>query len=214
MCYNETKNLDVIKWKHFPCYWPFVKRIHRSSVNSPHKGQWREALKFSLICVRTNGWVNTRWFETPLPSLWRHCSDFHAWTPLDNMTAHLQRTNFSGISWMKVVQFWYFFEFCSLGCDWWEVIIGSDNDLAPNRRQAIIYDPVHWRIYAPLGEMSKPSIKWKPVLTHWGRDKMDAISQTTFSSAFCWMKIFEFQIKFHWSFFLRVQLTIFYHWFR
>ena len=37
-------------------------------------------------------------------------------------------------------------------------------------------------------------------LTHWGRDKMDAISQTTPSSAFSWMKIFEFRIKFQWSF--------------
>ena len=49
---------DVIKWKHFPRYWPFVRGIHRSSVNSPHKGQWRRALMFSLICARINGWVN------------------------------------------------------------------------------------------------------------------------------------------------------------
>ena len=49
---------DVIKWKHFPRYWPFVQRIHRSQVNSPHKGQWRGALMFSLICTRINGWVN------------------------------------------------------------------------------------------------------------------------------------------------------------
>ena len=38
---------DVIKWKHFPRYWPFVRRIHRSPVNSPHKGQWRGVLMFS-----------------------------------------------------------------------------------------------------------------------------------------------------------------------
>ena len=31
---------DVIKWKHFPRYWPFVRGIHRSPVESPHKGQW------------------------------------------------------------------------------------------------------------------------------------------------------------------------------
>ena len=34
---------------------------------------------------------------------------------------------------------------------------GLDNGLAPNRRQAIIWtnaDPIHWRIYAALGEMS------------------------------------------------------------
>ena len=52
------------------------------------------------------------------------------------------------------------------------------------------------------------------LLTHWGRDKMAAISQTTLSNAFSWMKMFEFRLKFHWSLFLRVQLTIFKHWFR
>ena len=44
---------DVIKWKHFQRYWPFVRGIHRSSVNSPHKGQWRGALIFSLISAWT-----------------------------------------------------------------------------------------------------------------------------------------------------------------
>ena len=29
-------------------------------VNSPHKGQWRGALMFTLICTRINGWVNNR----------------------------------------------------------------------------------------------------------------------------------------------------------
>ena len=51
---------DVIKWKHFPRYWPFVRGIPRSPMNSPHKGQWRGALMFSLICARMNGWVNNR----------------------------------------------------------------------------------------------------------------------------------------------------------
>ena len=37
-----------------------VRGIHRSPVNSPHKGQWRGALMFSLICVSINGWVNNR----------------------------------------------------------------------------------------------------------------------------------------------------------
>ena len=41
-----VEHYDVIKWKHFPCYWPFVRGIHRSPVNSPHKGQWRGALMF------------------------------------------------------------------------------------------------------------------------------------------------------------------------
>ena len=51
---------DVIKWKTFPRYWPFVRGIHRLAVNSPHKGQWRRALMFSLICAWINGWANNR----------------------------------------------------------------------------------------------------------------------------------------------------------
>ena len=55
-----TAHDDVIKWKHFPCYWPFVRGIHRSPLNSPHKGQWRRALMFSFICAWISGWVNNR----------------------------------------------------------------------------------------------------------------------------------------------------------
>ena len=51
---------DVIKWKHYPRNWPFMWWIHRSPVNSRHKGQWRGALVFSLICAWINGWVNYR----------------------------------------------------------------------------------------------------------------------------------------------------------
>ena len=64
---------DAIKWKHFPRYWPFMRGIHPSAVNSPHKGQWHEALMFSLICAWINGWVNRGWwFETLSRPLWRH----------------------------------------------------------------------------------------------------------------------------------------------
>ena len=57
---NNTQHEDVIKWKHFPRYWPFVRGIHRWPVNSPHKGQRRGALMFSLICAWINAWVNNR----------------------------------------------------------------------------------------------------------------------------------------------------------
>ena len=57
---NKTPHDDVIKWKHFPRYSPFVRGIHRSPVISPHKGQWRGALMFSLTCAWINGWVNNR----------------------------------------------------------------------------------------------------------------------------------------------------------
>ena len=51
---------DVIKWKHLLRYCPFVPGIYRSPVNSPHKGQWRGAFTFSLICAGTNDWANNR----------------------------------------------------------------------------------------------------------------------------------------------------------
>ena len=68
-------------WRHqmetFPRHWLFVRGIHRSLVNSPHKGQWRGALMFSLIYALNKrlskqswGW----WFETPTRSLWSHCN--------------------------------------------------------------------------------------------------------------------------------------------
>ena len=51
-------------------------------------------------------------------------------------------------------------------------------------------------------------------LTHLSLDKMAAISQTAFSNAFLWLKEHKLRFKFHWTLFLRVQFTIFQHWFR
>ena len=56
----DTFHDNVIKWKHFWCYWPFVRGIHWSPMVSPHKDQWRGALVFCLICAWTNGWTNNR----------------------------------------------------------------------------------------------------------------------------------------------------------
>ena len=84
---------DVIKWKHFVRYWPFVREIHRSPVNSPHNDRWIPHTKASdaeLWCflwsadLRLNkrlskhswGW----WFETPSRPLWRQCNEFR--TPI------------------------------------------------------------------------------------------------------------------------------------
>ena len=53
-----------------------------------------------------------------------------------------------------------------------------------------------------------------PALTHWARDEMNNISQTTFSKVFSSIKMFEFRLKFHWNLFPMVQLTLFQHWFR
>ena len=55
-----TRQDDIIKWEHFPRYWPFARGIHRSPVNSPHNGQWRGALMFPLDCAWINARVNNR----------------------------------------------------------------------------------------------------------------------------------------------------------
>ena len=64
---------DIVKCKYFPRYWSFVRGIQRSPVNSPHKGQWREASMFSLIYSRIKGWVNNREADDYLR---RHRADY------------------------------------------------------------------------------------------------------------------------------------------
>ena len=60
MCGFQQRHDDIIKWNHVPCCWPFVRGIHRSPVNYPHKVKWHGALMFSLICAWINAWVNNR----------------------------------------------------------------------------------------------------------------------------------------------------------
>ena len=61
-CPTDTHVCPKLWWRHqmetFSALLAFVRGIHRSPVNSPHKGQWRGALMFSFICRRINGWVN------------------------------------------------------------------------------------------------------------------------------------------------------------
>ena len=57
---DQNNHNDVIKWKHFPRHRPFVRGIHRSPVNSPHKGKWLGAFMFLWAAPWINGWVNNR----------------------------------------------------------------------------------------------------------------------------------------------------------
>ena len=57
---EPVTHADIIKWKHFPRHWPFMQAVHGPPVNSFHKGQWRGALIFPLICAWTNVWENSR----------------------------------------------------------------------------------------------------------------------------------------------------------
>ena len=51
-------------------------------------------------------------------------------------------------------------------------------------------------------------------LIHWSRDEMDISADDFIFKRISSMKMFQFRLTFHWSLFLRVQLTIFQHWFR
>ena len=154
---------DVIKWEHFLRYWPFVQGIHRSPVNSPHKGQWRGALMFFFyLCLNKRlskeswGW----WFETPSHQLWCHCNVM--------TSSGIQRKYFLLFS-----QHW--------ACKWPGIV----------RHQGSFRHSLFTWVWSP-------NICYR--LTHWGRDKMEDIFQTTFSNAFSWMKMHE--LRFHWNLFL------------
>ena len=59
---------DVIKWKHSPRYWSFVRGTHRSPVNSRSFNVFFDLRLNQQWSEQWRSW----WFETPLRSLWRH----------------------------------------------------------------------------------------------------------------------------------------------
>ena len=83
---------DVIKWKHFPRYWPFVRGTHRSPVNSPHKGQWSGVFMFCLISAWMNGWVNNRVADD-----WRRHRDHYDVTVMDTLNSCIFFTSCCGL---------------------------------------------------------------------------------------------------------------------
>ena len=61
---------DVIKWKRFPCWWPFVRGIHRSQ--RPVTRSFDAFFDLNLnnrLSKQSRCW----WLETPSLSMWRHC---------------------------------------------------------------------------------------------------------------------------------------------
>ena len=68
---------DVLKWKHFRCYLPFVREIHRLPVNFLHNATDAEFYVFFDLHLnkRLSKQSWRRWFETPSRSLLRHCNE-------------------------------------------------------------------------------------------------------------------------------------------
>ena len=86
---NHRHPDDDTKWKQFLRYWPFVRGIHRSPVNSVHKGQWRGALMLSLSCAWMNGWVNNGEAGDLRRPLWRHCNAVRVCNQSTSVLSHL-----------------------------------------------------------------------------------------------------------------------------
>ena len=65
-------NDDVIKWKHFPRYWLFVRVIHRLHAQSSITLSF-DVFFDLLLNKRLSKQSWCWWFETPWHSFWRHC---------------------------------------------------------------------------------------------------------------------------------------------
>ena len=64
---------DVIKWKYFPCYWPFVLTGEFPSQRSVTRSF---DVFFDLCLKKRLSTQSRRWgFDTPPRQLWRHCND-------------------------------------------------------------------------------------------------------------------------------------------
>ena len=62
---------DIIKWKHFSRYWPFVRGFHRSPAQRPVTRSFDVFFDLCLnkrLSKQSLGW----WLETPSRSSWRH----------------------------------------------------------------------------------------------------------------------------------------------
>ena len=81
------------------------------------------------------------------------------------------------------------------------VNIGSGNGLVPSGTKPLP-EPILTQICRHMVSLGRNE------LTHWGRDKWPP-----FSNAFSWMKMYQIRFRFHWSLFLRFELTISQHWF-
>ena len=99
---------DFIKWKHFPRYWPFVRGIHRSAVNYPHKGQWRGALMFSFIC----DWINVSVNNREAGDLRRHRAHCDAIVMISRIKMWIQAHH--GISLVKIMLFYCIWHLTSI----------------------------------------------------------------------------------------------------
>ena len=110
----------------FPCWRHQMKTFSallancagnpRSPVNSPHKGQWRGALKFLLICAWISTWVNNReagdlkrhrahynFIVTPMKEVWNMKIKTNGITVEKEYSPYNVKTPFDHRQWLRII---------------------------------------------------------------------------------------------------------------
>ena len=201
----------VIKWKHLKRYWPFVLGTGEFPAQRPVTRSFDVFFDLRLnkrLSKQSWGW----WFGTLSRPLWRHCNDFPLWGFFIDYT-------FTTV-WSRIMSWWWpisspvanhSFQTASA---FESISIRHRSDAKVSDRCLIDVGPTVLAIWEVHNCSSRVLLLGPLVITHWGRDEISAILQTTFSNAFSWITRFEFRLIFHWNLFLMVQLTITRDWFR
>ena len=70
--YHTNFHDDVIKWKHFPRYWNFVRGITGGFPSQMPLSRGFYVFFYTRLNKRLSKQSRRQWFETPLCSLWCH----------------------------------------------------------------------------------------------------------------------------------------------
>ena len=114
-----TKYNDVTKWQQSPRYWPLVRGIHKSPVNSPHKGQGRGDLVFYFDqhLNKRLSQQSTSLIWDALHSLSYHCNERHVIfqnSKATNDYVSLPWTRFRHSKWQAICNLITFFHLASV----------------------------------------------------------------------------------------------------
>ena len=122
---NKTSHDNVIAWKHFPDYWPFVQRNHMTSVDSHQKEEVMPSFhSFFVISLSKilNKQLNFRWLrchDAQVISLrWVNKYDFNTCTYGSKHTSSFVKNSkaFNMINrWYFITDIFYLHELTQIG---------------------------------------------------------------------------------------------------
>ena len=200
----------------FPALLALCARNSPVTCEFPSKASEAElALMFSLICAWTNGWANNR----NAVNLRLHHAHYDVTVIYTWFLVHYRindmKTSSSKFDWAirnRFIEFQIQIQIVSI--DQFSLHLCIMNKFVRKSVAPVlnVKDRASHTCGIAFWQSRNCRLWW--LINSSPPGQMAAISQTIFSDAFSWMKNFVFWIKFHWSLFLRVQLTIAQHWFR